>query len=68
MKTITIDLTYTLADLEEKEGLDFGYDCDDTESWLVVKWHRNVDGDVVYAICCSTGKDNTLITFCGVEN
>ena len=39
MKTITINLDYTLADLEEEEGLDFSRDIDglggDAENWFV---------------------------------
>lgn len=67
MKTITIDLNYTLADLEEMEGLDFGYDCDNPDKWLVVCWHRSWEGDVVSATCC-TDENNNLFTFHGVNN
>jgi hypothetical protein len=63
MKTITITLDKTLADLEEKEGIDF--DCHYPEDWYVVHWDRSIDTDVVSATC-SSGKNNNLTTFYGV--
>jgi len=62
MKTITITLDQTLADLEKEEGLDFSYDCDNPDKWFVVDWHRTWDGEAVYATC-NTGKNNDLFTF-----
>ena len=71
MKTITINLDQTLADLEEEEELDFSRDLDDVggdaENWFVVAWHRTWEGDVVCATCC-TGKNNNLFTFYGISN
>ena len=71
MKTITIDLNYTLADLEKDEGLDFSRDLDDVggdaENWFVINWLRNWDGDVVIATC-NTGENNKLYTFYGIDN
>jgi len=71
MKTITITLDQTLADLEEEEGLDFSLDLNkvdgDAENWFVVGWHRTWEGDVVYATCC-TGENNDLFTFYGLTD
>ena len=64
MNTITIDLNYTLAELEEAEGLDFGYNCDDPSAWYVVAWDRINDGDEAFAVC-STGKNTIFFTFYG---
>ena len=62
MKTITITLDQTLADLEKQEGLDFGYNCANPDKWFVVDWHRTWDGDAIYATC-NTGENNDLVVF-----
>lgn len=67
MKTITINLNYTLAELAADYKLDFTYDCDEPEKWFVIGWHHNIDGDVAYATCC-TGDYDTLTTFYGLTN
>ena len=68
MKTITIELNYTLADLEEKEGLDFGYNCADPSAWLVVAWDRINDGDEAFAVCTTGKTTNLLRTYYGETN
>lgn len=63
MKTITITLNKTLADLQKEEGVDFGYDCDNPEEWFVINWRRPWKSDAVYATCCDS--QNNLLTFEG---
>lgn len=71
MKTITITLDKTLADLQKEEGLDFSRDIDDVwgeaKDWFVVNWVRSWDGDVAIATCCF-GESNTLYTLYGIDN
>ncbi len=71
MKTITIELNYTLADLTKDEGLDFTRDIDDVggdaDDWFVINWIWNWDGDVAIATC-TTGKNNKLYTFYGITD
>jgi len=66
MRTITIELEETLAELAADNNLDFSYDVENPEEWFVVGWHHNEDGDVVYATCCD-GETNELYTFSGVD-
>lgn len=71
MKTITITLDKTLADLQEEEGLDFSRDLDDVggdaKNWFVVNWVRSWEGDVVIATCC-IGENNNLYTLYGIDD
>jgi len=64
MTSITIDLNYTLAELEKDYDLDFGYNCSDPAGWFVVAWDRINDGDEAFAVCC-TGKNTNFFTFYG---